>query len=133
MLNLFSESAVLTGGALTAFGYGLTRYGPGSKAATLAYGSLSAAKVLHALTCRPWGSDSGKAIRGSGNPLLNIALVAALAAQAGTMLVPGLRRLLNIAPLSLADLALVGLTAWGTRCINRKIRENRQIHSNESR
>jgi Ca2+-transporting ATPase len=127
MLALFSESAVLTGGALAAFGYGLIRYGPGSRAATLAYESLSAAKVLHALTCRPWTSVSPKSARGHVNPLLNTALVAALVAQAGTILIPGLRPLLNIAPLNLTDLGVVGLTALITRSINRKIREKRQI------
>jgi Ca2+-transporting ATPase len=129
MLALFSESAVLTGGALAAFGYGLMRYGPGSRAATLAYESLSAAKVLHALTCRPWPSDSPEANGGRANPLLNAALAAALVVQAGTILIPRLRRFLNIAPLNLADLAVVGLTALTTRGINRKLREKRRIES----
>jgi Ca2+-transporting ATPase len=126
ILGLFSESAVLSGGALAAFGYGLMRYGPGSRAATLAFESLSAGKVLHALTCRPWTSDTPQAASNPANPLLNAALVAALVAQAGTVFIPGLRRLLNIAPLNLTDFAVVGLTAWTTRLINRKIREKRR-------
>jgi Ca2+-transporting ATPase len=129
MLGLFSESTVLTGGALAAFGYGLMRYGPGARAGTLAYESLSAAKVLHALTCRPWAPNSPSATQRPANPLLNAALVTALVAQAGTILVPGLRRLLNIAPLNLADLAVIGLTALTTRSINRNIREKRRIES----
>jgi Ca2+-transporting ATPase len=133
MRALFSESALLTGGALAAFGYGLIRYGPGSRAATLAYESLSTAKVLHALTCRPWTADSPKSAGGYANPLLNTALAAALVAQAGTILIPGLRRLLNIAPLNLADLVVVGLTSLATRSINRKIREKRQIELKDSR
>lgn len=123
---LFSESAVLAGGALAAFGYGLMRYGPGTRAATMAYESLSAAKVLHALTCRPLGGDSAKSKGGAANPLLDAALVAALAAQAGTILIPGFRRLLKIAPLNLADIAVVGLTAWATRALNRWMRKQRR-------
>jgi Ca2+-transporting ATPase len=109
------------------------RYGPSSKAATLAYESLSAAKVLYALTCRPWWSDSPTADRGHANPLLNAVLVAALVAQAGTILIPGLRRLVNIAPLNLADLAVIGLTALTTRNVKRKIWEKRRIKLQGSR
>jgi Ca2+-transporting ATPase len=129
MLALFSESAVLTGGALAAFGYGLLRYGPGSRAATLGFEALSAAKVLHALTCRPWAPHSEAPAGELANPHLNIAVAATLIAQAATILLPGLRRLLNIAPLSAADIAVAGLTALATRIINRKIREARRGES----
>jgi Ca2+-transporting ATPase len=125
MLALFSESAVLTGGALAAFTYGVMRYGPGSRAATLAYESLSASKVLHALTCRPLAPDSSNTDRKPANPQLTAALFAALVTQAGTMLIPGLRRLLNIAPLNPVDLIMVGLTALTTHSINRTVREER--------
>ncbi len=131
MLNLVSESAVLSGGGLAAFGYGLMRYGPGSRAATLAYESLTASKVLHALTCRPLPSDPRKTGSGMTNPLLTMAMAAALIAQAATILIPGLRRLLHIAPLSPADLAIVGLTALTTHSINHKIRERRKIEPKE--
>ncbi len=126
---LFSESAVLAGGALTAFGYGLMRHGPGSRAATLAYESLFSGKVLHALTCRPRSPDVAKPGSRPANPFLNAALVAALAAQAGTILIPGLRRLFRVAPLGMTDLAVVGMTAWATLGVNHRIRENRRIES----
>lgn len=128
MTAMLSESAVLTGGALAAFGYGLVRYGPVARAATLAYGSLSAAKLLHALTCRPRALDTVDAAR-RPNPWLNAALVLGLAAQAGMLLIPGLRTLFNIAPLNFSDLAVVGSTAWATRFINQRIREVRQVES----
>jgi len=38
----------------------------------------------------------------------------------------GLRRLLNVAALNLADVAVMGLTALTTRSVNRKIREKRR-------
>lgn len=125
---LLTESAVLAGGAMAAFGYGLMRYEPGVSAATLAYESLSTAKVLHALTCRTWTPDAPKGMRAS-NPPLNTALAAALIVQAGTLLIPGLRRLLKIAPLNLADLVIIGTTALITRSINRKIRAKRRMNN----
>ena len=127
--SLFSESGVLAGGALTAFGYGLMRHGPGSRAATLAYESLFTGKVLHALTCRPWSPDAAKPGSRPANPFLAAALAAALATQAATLLIPGLRNLLRIAPLGLTDLAVVGLTSWATLDINHRLREQRQIKS----
>lgn len=132
MLALFSESAVMSGGAVAALGYGLMRYGPGARAATLAFESLSAAKVLHALTCRPWSPHLPQTSQGTANPHLAIALVATLIAQAGTILIPGLRRVLNIAPLTPADLVVAGLTAWTTRLINGRIREGRRIHDDNA-
>lgn len=126
MRALFYESAVLTGGGLAAFGYGLMRYGAGPRAATLAYQSLTAAKVIHALTCRPWASHAPKAAPRPANQLLNTALSASLVAQVGTILMPGLRRLLNIAPLNLADMAVAGLAAFSTYGINRSLRRKRR-------
>jgi Ca2+-transporting ATPase len=124
--DLFIESAALTGGGLTALVYGLARYGPGARTATLAYESLSAAKVLHSLTCRPWSSDGASSDKRPPNPVLKTALVLVLAAQVGVHLLPGLRRLLKIAPLTAVDLAVAGLAAWSTRLLNRKIRDLRQ-------
>ncbi len=124
--DLLIESAVLTGGGLTALVYGLARYGPAARTATLAYESLSAAKVLHALTCRPWSSDGASSDKRPPNPVLKAALVLVLAAQVGVHRLPGLRRLLKIAPLTAVDLAVAGLAAWSTRLLNRKIRDLRQ-------
>lgn len=125
MRELFSESAVLPGGALTAFAYGLMHYGPGSRAATLAYASLFTAKALHALTCRSWTPDRAESDPKPADPRLNAALATALVVQSGIIWIPGLRRLFNITPLSLTDLMAVGLTGWATLNVNHKIREKR--------
>ena len=127
MFDMFSESAVLAGGGLAAFAYGLLRYGPGALAGTLAYETLSASKLLHAVTCRPLVPDGSKKTSNPANVLLNMALGAALVAQAGTILIPSLRRLLNIAPLKLSDMAVISMASWATHRINREIREKRRL------
>jgi Ca2+-transporting ATPase len=124
--DLLMESVVLTGGGLTALVYGLLRYGPGSRTATLAYESLSAAKVFHALTCRPLSADPAASAKRPANPLLQTALTILLGMQFAVHLLPGLRRLLKIAPLTPLDLTAVGLSAWSTRLFNRKIRAVRR-------
>src|SRR5262249_25796699 len=46
------ESAVLSAGALGAYGYGLLRHGPGPRAGTMAFLSLTNAQLLHTFSCR---------------------------------------------------------------------------------
>uniref|UniRef100_A0A7V4LCY1 HAD family hydrolase n=1 Tax=Desulfobacca acetoxidans TaxID=60893 RepID=A0A7V4LCY1_9BACT len=97
------EAAVITGGALGAFGYGLWRYGPGPRAGTLAFHSLTTAQLLHALSCRSdhlgWFSEE----RLPPNPFLYWALGGSLTLQLLTMLVPGLRSILGLTPVTLLD------------------------------
>ena len=46
------ESGVISLAALGAYGVGLTRYGMGPKASTLAFQSLTLAQLLHSISCR---------------------------------------------------------------------------------
>ena len=46
------EGALLTAATLTAYGIGLTRYGVGPRASTLAFMTITVAQLLHALSCR---------------------------------------------------------------------------------
>jgi Ca2+-transporting ATPase len=124
--GLFAESAVLAGGGLAALAYGVARYGPGVRAATLAYQTLATGKVVHALTCRPLSTGSGPFSPPPANPLLKTILSVLLAAQIGVQLLPGVRGLLNVAPLTALDIATVGFTAWSTHLLNRSMRKTRQ-------
>jgi Ca2+-transporting ATPase len=105
------ESAVLSGGALGAYGYGLIRYGLGAQANTLAFTSLTVGQLLHALSCR---SQTRSLFAGSPsptNPYLLLALSGSLGLQFLAFAVPGLRRLLGVTPLTLLDSAVVGMGA----------------------
>jgi Ca2+-transporting ATPase len=101
--RMAGEAAVITGGALGAFGYGLWRYGLGPRAGTLAFHSLTTAQLLHALSCRSdhlgWFSEE----RLPPNPFLFWAVGGSLTLQLLTMLVPGLRSLLGLTPVTLLD------------------------------
>jgi Ca2+-transporting ATPase len=106
------ESAVLSAGTLGAYGYGVWRYGPGAQAGTLAFMSLTSGQLLHALTSRSethslLTSDPGKAPL-PPNPYLTFALLGSFVAQGLTLLVPGLRSLLGLAPISLVDGLVIG-------------------------
>ncbi len=103
--TLGTDAGVFTACALASYAYGLTRYGPGPQARTIAFNTLTVAQLLYALAMR-----SPHPLRQGGlkpNRALRRALVVSLAAQAGTVLLPPLRRLLGTTPLGPADLLVV--------------------------
>jgi Ca2+-transporting ATPase len=115
------EGGRLAGGTLGVYLYGLLRHGgiaagaahssPGQanghrRAGTLAFNSLVLGQLLHALSCR---SDQHRALfdpRARPNRQLALAIGASAGLQLLANLLPGLRRLLGIAPLGPADIAV---------------------------
>ena len=105
------ESAVLSGGTLGAYGYGLLRYGMGAQASTLAFNSLTIGQLLHAFSCRSQTHSALETTSLPANTSLTLAVGGSLALQLLTLIVPGLRGLLGLAPLTFLDSAVVGLSA----------------------
>jgi Ca2+-transporting ATPase len=105
--RLTFEASTLSIGAMTAYGYGIMRYGTGANAATLAFQSLTMGQLLHALSCRSETHSvfSGKKL--PPNPYLTIALSGSFALQSLTVLVPALRGLLGLTPIGLLDGAVI--------------------------
>jgi Ca2+-transporting ATPase len=127
------ESAVISAGAMAAYGVGLARFGPGAAAGTLAFNALTSAQLLHALSCRSdrpvlWGKPRLPANRG-----LNLALSVSLGAQLMANLVPGLRRLLGLAPLAARDLLVVVAAAVLPLLINEALKPaaGRSAHASD--
>lgn len=105
--TLLGEGALLAAGPMLAGLYGAARFGAGSpQSRTIAFGSLVTAQLLHAISCR----SSQQGVFGPGklpnNPYLNRTLLGSGVAQAGAMLIPGLRKLMGIAPLDPASALL---------------------------
>jgi Ca2+-transporting ATPase len=105
------ESGAITAGAFGAYGYGLMRYGLGAQAGTLAFHSLVTGQLLHALSCRSETHRLFSAGKLPPNPYLTLALGGSLVLQFLTMAVPGLRSLLNLAPVGLLDGLVISSTA----------------------
>ncbi|MGD9183798.1 MAG: HAD-IC family P-type ATPase [Desulfobacterales bacterium] len=109
--SMAAESAVISSASLAAFSYGLARYGPGARAATLAFQSLTVTQLLHAFSCRsesrkpPWG---GKRAR---NRYLELAVDGSLALQGLTVVLPPLRQFLGLSALGVLDVAVVAGSA----------------------
>jgi len=105
------ESAVLSAGAFGAYGYGLARYGMGAQANTLAFTSLTVGQLLHAFSCRSHTHSLFSAHPLPANPYLTCAVGGSLALQLLALVIPGLRGLLGLTPLTLLDSAVVGASA----------------------
>ncbi|MFW6123208.1 MAG: HAD-IC family P-type ATPase [Thermodesulfobacteriota bacterium] len=102
------ESGSLAAGALGAYGYGIMRYGLGAQAGTLAFHSLTAGQLLHALSCRSEHQSMFTATKPPVNRYLTLALGGSLALQLGTAIIPGLRSILGLTPLTLIDGLVIG-------------------------
>lgn len=106
MTQMAVEGALLTASSLTAYAWGLARYGAGPRANSLAFASLTTAQLLHAITCR---SECNCIFSGRPylrNPYFPLALGASMALQGVALLLPGLRSILGTGRLGLADWAV---------------------------
>lgn len=109
--RLTFEASTLSLGAMTAYGYGILRYGMGANAGTLAFQSLTMGQLLHSLSCRSEKHSMFKGEKLPSNPYLNTALAGSFALQLLTIFVPGLRTLLGLTPIHLLDGAVIAGTA----------------------
>ncbi len=109
--RMLVESGWITGAALAAYGFGLSRYGLGARAGSLAFQTLTLSQLLHAYSCRSETRPARHAEKPPANPYLNWAMAGSLALQALTMLLPPLRNFMGLARPGLADLAVIGVTS----------------------
>jgi Ca2+-transporting ATPase len=112
------EGAALSAASLGAYGYGLARYGMGAQAGTIGFMSLAFGQLLHALSCR---SEKHSLFERNGlppNPYLNVGLGGSLLLQALTVMIPGLRSFLGLAPIGLLDGLVIGGSALLPLAVN---------------
>jgi Ca2+-transporting ATPase len=112
------ESAVISAGALGAYGYGLRRYGMGPRASTLAFTTLTIGELLNALTARSERHSVFHETALPPNPYLTTALLGSFGLQALTFFVPWLRNLLGLTPMTPLDGLVIGGSAALTFLVN---------------
>ncbi len=124
------ESSTISASALGAYIYGITRYGMGPRAGTMAFMSLTTAQLLHAISCRSETHSIFNRLSNRPslppNKYLNIALGGSLFLQALTLVVPGLRNILKIAPISILDGIVVGGSAILPLIINESTKKGEE-------
>jgi Ca2+-transporting ATPase len=122
LMRLGMQSAVITTGTLTSYAYALLRYGPGPRASTHAFMSLTLAQLLHALSCRSERHSLFEMRRRPSNPYLNIAIGGSVILQLSAIALPPLRRLLGITPVGLLDALVIAAGSAAPLLINEAIK-----------
>lgn len=117
------ESMTLAAGALGVYGYGIARYGVGARAGTIAFTSLTTGQLLHAIHCRSeerslFDREVNRRPSLPSNKYLNIVLSGAFTLQALSMVVPRLRDLFGLTPISVLDGAVVAASALFSFLVN---------------
>ncbi len=105
--TMMRESGVITGTAMGAYGYGLLKYGFSAQSSALAFHSLTLGQLLHAFSCRTDSQTVFTGYRRPPNYWLNFAVFGSIGLHLGTMLIPGIRNFLQLAPLGPVDTAMV--------------------------
>ena len=124
--KIMVEAGVLSAGAMTAYGYGLVRYGQGPQANTLAFLSLSAGQLLHAFSCRSERVGIFSREKLPPNPLLTQAVAGSLLLTGATLFVPGLRSLMQTTPVGVLDGLVIAGTAVAPLLINETIKVSKE-------
>lgn len=122
--RILLESTTLSSTTLAAYGYGVTRYGIGTKASTIAFMSLTLGQLLHALSCR---TERSIFEHMPTNHYLNLALGGSMSLQF-LVLAPGLRSLLKLAPLDGWDLLVIASSALFPLIVNENTKQLQGTH-----
>jgi Ca2+-transporting ATPase len=109
--RIIIESGVLSASALAAYWYGIKRYGMGIQASTIGFMSLTMAELLHTLSCRSQTHSIFSKEKLPPNKYLTVAVGGSFILQILAATVPGLKGLLQIAPLNIIDAMVIGSSA----------------------
>ncbi len=116
--NIGFEGGLLTASTLAAYGVGLSRYGIGPRASTIAFATITTAQLLHALSCRSERHSIFEREACPPNPYMPLAVGGGLGLQAMATFLPGLRSILGTTPLGPFDWAIVASAAIAPLIIN---------------
>ena len=105
--RMLFESGTIGIGTMAAYLYGVSRYGPGAAASTLAFNTLTLNELAHAYSSRTKHRNVFTRSTLPPNPHLNKAILGMGGLQALVSVVPAARRLLGTAPMGIGDLLAV--------------------------
>jgi Ca2+-transporting ATPase len=104
-----TDATIMTLASLASYGVGLRRFGPGPGSTTMAFVTLTAAQLLHAIGARSAGLSVLAGRNLPPNRFMGAAVAGGVAIQLAAGIAGPIRRLLGAAPIPVADAAV----AWG--------------------
>jgi Ca2+-transporting ATPase len=105
-LRILKDSTTITVGSMGVYGYSVARYGLGPQASSNTFQALTLAQFFQAIVCRSEETTLLSRDR-PGNSYLRRAILASLAVQSLTVLLPPLRRILHLSPPAIGDLIAI--------------------------
>lgn len=126
------EGSIMTAATMGSMLWGLRRYGPGPKAGTMAFMTLTSSQLLHAISSQSEHHSIFDSQRGERNKWIPLAIGGGLAAQAAAGLIPPLRRLLGSTPLAPVDWLVAGGAAAVPFFVNETLKLTRRTGEIES-
>jgi Ca2+-transporting ATPase len=120
--RMMGESAVISAASMGAYVYGITQYGGGARAASLAFQSLTAGQLMHAYNCRDESRQSSNNRKLPRNTYLDIAIGGSLVLQLLTIVLPSLRGFLGLTALNPVDVAVAGGSAMLAHKANKRLK-----------
>ncbi|AFY78252.1 P-type ATPase, translocating [Pleurocapsa sp. PCC 7327] len=124
--RITAESVTLSASVLGSYIYGILRYGIGSQASTIAFMSMVAAQLMHALSCRSEKHRVWSKTKLPPNRYLGAALGGSFALQSLCFIIPGLRSLLKLAPINALDGVVIGSSAFLPFVVNETTKKEQQ-------
>ena len=112
------EAGLMSLSTMISYGYGIAKYGMGPTAGVFAFQTLTISQILHALSCRSKDKSVFLPKDRPANPYLNLAVFGSLGLQVLTQIVPGLRGLLGLTPVTIGDMFVIGATSVAPLLIN---------------
>jgi Ca2+-transporting ATPase len=101
-----AEGMLVTSGAAVAYAVSLGRHGPGPRAGSIAFTTLTTTQLLHAISSRSEKHSVFDSDHLARNPLMTSTLVGSFALQLAALFVPGVRRVLGAARPAAGDMLL---------------------------
>jgi Ca2+-transporting ATPase len=125
--GLLTEGGTIAAGALASTAWGALRHGVGPASRTMGFASLVLGQLLHAFNRRARTPEGGE-----GNPIFAGTLALSFGVQAVALMLPAVRGLLGVVPLTADEVAMT--VAGGTLpyFINRMLRPNHSAAAAEA-
>jgi Ca2+-transporting ATPase len=112
------EACLMTAASMAAYRIGVSKYGPGPQASSMAFLTLTSTQLLHTISSRSERHTIFDAARMPANGYVPVALGSGFAIELLSLIVPPVRRLLGSSPLRLLDLLVVGVAAGTHLLVN---------------